>query len=254
MNTKLALSRSAMVGFSAIALSAVSLPAQATQFVTNGDFELSTNGAGQLGIYTNVIGWNANNGSNYNYNFLYSPNTADTTGSYSDQYNGNLTLWGSNNGGTTVIPATSPAGGNFIAADGAFEEYPISQQLNGLIVGEQYVVSFWEAAAQQAGYNGDTTEQWQVSLGGETQLSTLFNNPSHGFTGWQQKSLTFTATSTSELLSFFALGTPNGLPPFSLLDGVAVNGPSVPEPFTIVGTMVGLSLGARLKLKLNKKK
>jgi hypothetical protein len=43
------------------------------------------------------------------------------------------------------------------------------------------------------------------------------------------ENLTFTANSTSELLSFLAVGTPSGnLPPFALLDGVSLT--AVPEP------------------------
>jgi PEP-CTERM motif len=40
----------------------------------------------------------------------------------------------------------------------------------------------------------------------------------------------FTATSTSEVLSFFANGGPQ-VPPFALLDGVTMN--AVPEPGTL---------------------
>jgi hypothetical protein len=250
MNAKLAL-RSAIVGFSAVALSAFGLPAQAANLVTNGDFTATTNGLGQLGYNTNLVGWTSSGYDNRGYNFLFGPGTADTTG-VNGVY-GNLQLWGPNNGSANGLTATSPAGGNFIAADGAFQQGPISQQLNNLTVGASYVVSFWDAGIQQKNFDGDTTEQWQVSLGSETHLSTLFSVPSHGFSGWKQESLTFTATAASQTLSFLALGTPEGKPPFSLLSGVSVS-QSVPEPFTIVGTMVGLGLGARLKSKLNKKK
>jgi hypothetical protein len=254
VNRKLVL-RSAIGGLSTIAISAFSLPAQATQFVLNGGFELSTNGAGQLGSYTNLIGWDSGDGIGSDYNFLYAPGTGDIGGSYSDRHNGYSTLWSNKNGGFGDMPDTSPVGGNFISADGDVDlRHSISQQLNGLIAGQQYVVSFWEAAAQNESIYGDTTERWQVSLGSDTQLSTLFSNPSQSFSGWQQKSLTFTANASSEMLSFLALGSPQGKPPTVLLDGVSVVGPSVPEPFTIVGTMVGLGLGARLKSKLNKKK
>ena len=40
--------------------------------------------------------------------------------------------------------------------------------------------------------------------------------------------MTFTATSTSELLSFLATGGPTGFPPFALLSNVSMN--LVPEP------------------------
>ena len=50
---------------------------------------------------------------------------------------------------------------------------------------------------------------------------------------------TYKATSTSEVLSFFAVGTPTGVPPFVLLDGVSLNA-SVPEPETLTMMATGL--------------
>src|SRR5271169_1058674 len=82
--------------------------------ITNGDFELTTNGNGQLGFNTNAVGWSmpANSSS---YTFLFAPGTADTTGA-NGQY-GFLGLWGPGNGSANGLPAASPTGGNFIAQD-----------------------------------------------------------------------------------------------------------------------------------------
>jgi hypothetical protein len=63
-------------------------------------------------------------------------------------------------------------------------------------------------------------------------------NASEGFTGWQTDSFTFTATSTSEVLSFLAVGTPAGVPPFTLLDGISVT--QTPEPQSLVLFATGL--------------
>ena len=71
-------------------------------------------------------------------------------------------------------------------------------------------------------------EGWQVSLGGTTQSTTLVTNASHGFSGWRKQSFSYTATSSSELLSFLAQGGPGNGPPFALLDGVTLNA-SVPD-------------------------
>jgi len=64
---------------------------------------------------------------------------------------------------------------------------------------------------------------------------------SRGFTGWMTGSMTFTATSASELLEFVSLGAPSGQPPVALLDGVSLTGltGAAPEP----GTWATMGLG-----------
>jgi len=128
-----------------------------------------------------------------------------------------------------------------VAADGAFQVGAISQTISGLNVGQQYTVGFDWAAAQQHGFTGATTEQWKVSLGGQTQSTAVYNNANHGFSGWMHESFTFTATTGSEALSFLAFGTPSGEPPFSLLDGVTMVA-AVPEPETWALMLCGMGL------------
>jgi len=60
-----------------------------------------------------------------------------------------------------------------------------------------------------------------------------------GFSGWMQETMTFIPTSTSETLSFLAIGTPSGQPPFALLDGVSLS--NVPEPASWALMMTGLA-------------
>ena len=105
------------------------------------------------------------------------------------------------------------------------------------------MVKFDWAGIQQYGYTGATTEQWLVSLGGQTIDTPVIANASQGFTGWMSESMKFTATGSSETLSFLAAGTPNGSPPFSLLDGVSLS--AVPEPAAWSLMLIGLGgLGA----------
>jgi len=199
--------------------------------ITNGNFSSTTNGGGQLGYNTNVTGWTTNG-----YNFVFTPGSADN-GGVTGQY-GSLQLWGPGNGSANGL-GSSPAGGNYIGADGAYNVGAISQTINGLTAGAQYTVGFYWGGAQQYGYNGITTEQWLVSLGSQTLSTNILTDPSNGFTGWQQTFLTFTATSSSEVLSFLAAGTPNGEPPFSLLDGVTMT--QVPEPASMSLLGAGLA-------------
>jgi hypothetical protein len=237
------LRQAAVAGLSALAWSTLTISARA-DLVTNGGFETTTNGPGEFDTsFTQAPGWTSSG-----YNFIFAPGAADTTGSYTPQYNGNLLLWGPNLGSNNGLPATSPAGGNYVAADGAFEVGAISQTINGLTVGDSYTLSFWWAGAQQDGFTGPNTEQWDVSLGSQTQFTAVVDNASHGFTGWHYQTFTYTATSASEVLSFLALGTPNGEPPFSLLDGVSLDPTAVPEPGSmalmlgILGFMGGVAV------------
>jgi len=208
--------------------------------IQNGSFESMTGTIGQIGYVNTLTGWDNNNasGGGYGYNFIFSPGSADTTGA--NGQSGNIKLWGPGDGSANGLPASSPDGGNYIAADGAFDTGAITQTVNGLVVGEQYQVGFWWAGAQQQGFNGDTTEQWLVSLGSQQLATAVISDTSHGFTGWVHTYLTFTATNTSEVLSFLAAGTPNGVPPFSLLDGVTMT--QVPEPASM--TLFGGGLAA----------
>ncbi|MBC7880411.1 MAG: PEP-CTERM sorting domain-containing protein [Anaerolineae bacterium] len=237
-HTNLALIRSA-IGIAAISLLTFSPSAQAFNLVFNGGFESITNltgttqtTGGQLGYNRLATGWtNASTTRDYTgpaYNFVYGSGTADTTGVVG-QY-GTVKFWGPNSGSANGLPASSPTGGNFLAADGAFGEGAISQTISGLTVGKSYTLTFWWAGAQQTGFDGPTTDQWRVSLGSQTKFTSVLNNVNHGFTGWQFQTFNFTAESASSLLSFFAIGTPEGTPPFSLLDGVNLEETPVPEP------------------------
>ena len=222
------------IGFSLAVLSFFALPAEATNLVLNGDFSSSSNGPGEFNTsQTTLTDWTSSG-----YNFLFASGGADTTGSYTPQYTEYLKLWGPNDGSANGMPASSPYGGNFIGADGAYEVGAITQTISGLTSGDFYTVGFYWAGAQQMGYTGATTEQWQVSLGSSTQSTAVLNNVSQGFTGWQYQTFTYQATSSSEVLSFLAVGTPSGQPPFALLSDVTLV--QTPEPATVIIVLSGL--------------
>ena len=229
----------------AVALSTVAVSAHANTInVVNGGFEqtLTTTSSefGSLYPSQQVTGWTSTG-----YNFVFMPGTADTTGAVGQYNNASnpVKLWGPGDGSANGLGA-SPIGGNYLAMDGGYSQGPLSQTLSGLTVGAATTVSFSFAGAQQYGYTGTTTEQFAVSLGNQTLYTEVLQDASHGFTGWQSENLTFTPTSTSEVLSFLAIGTPGGEPPMSLLDGVSVSDTAVPEPssLALLGTgLAGLS-------------
>lgn len=243
-------------------LTAAPVRADPINLVTNGDFETTTGSTtgGQLGNNVNATGWTISSG----YTFLF-PSASAAASGVTGQY-GTLSLWSSSNGGVATLTG-SPTGGNFLALDGAFQQAPISQTLSGLTVGMSYAVSFSWAGAQQTGFTGSTTEAMAVLLGnsvigvpgtfsyanvcGQTgvQCTGILGNVSKGFTGWQSSTFYFVASNTTQTLSFLAVGTPNGQPPFTLLDGISV---TVPEPasvgFLASGMAVLLLLHRRKKL------
>ena len=226
------LRKAAVIGASAAAFMMLAVPAQA-DLITNGGFETTTAGNGQLGFNTFATGW-----SSTAYNFVFAPGTADTTGATG--IDGGLSLWGTGNGGVDAL-VVSPNGGNFVAADPVYDSGPITQTINGLTVGDVYALSFYYGGAQQYTFNGPTTEGWDVSLGSQTQDTPVLSNGNHEFTGWYSETFDYTATSSSELLSFMAVGSPPGLPPFAVLDGVSLN--PTPEPGTLPLLFTGLMSG-----------
>lgn len=248
----------ALIGFSGMALSTLAVSAKAN-LIINGDFQAYTGGfsgaASQIndtgtGGYTLLTGWSAGPGSSGLLGFLFTSGAADTTGAHDVRFNDTFLLWGPGvNGGSVAngLPATSPNGGNYVALDSAptYRGSGISQTLTGLTAGANYAVSFYWAATQQHGFDGDTTDSVQVSFGSQTQTTATVNNPSHGFSGWMSATFNFTADSTTDVINFLSLGGPDGLPPFVLLDGVSVNA-TTPEPGSLTLVFGGLLSGLGL--------
>jgi len=200
--------------------------------VLNGDFS-QTSGSGQIDSNVTVQDWSANGG----YNFIFvSPNVGDQNVTGSD---GALSLWGPKSGSDNGLTAP-PGGGNIVANDGAYEIAPLNQTMHGLTNGQTYAVTFEWAGAQQTNFDGPTTESWTVSLGSQSQTTITANNVDKGFTGWMSQTFDFTASGTTEVLSFLANGTPDGEPPFSLLADVTMV--AVPEPKVSAGGMILFAL------------
>jgi hypothetical protein len=232
-----------------LAMSAVVLgggaAAASPNLVKNGGFELTTNGPNYFTGYgySELEDWTYG-AAPYPNAAVYTTSVADTTGAC--RPGGCFPLFGPGNGYANGFVG-SPDGGNFLASDGEAEyDGAFSQTISGLTPGVNYKLTFDWAGAQyldgdSVGDVGSLTSDWQVSLGTQTFTTPVVSYPVHGFTGWMSQSFIYTASSTSEVLSFFAQGTPNGEPPTALLDGVSL----VPEPRAWALMLIGLAgLGA----------
>ncbi len=219
--------------------------------ILNGGFETNTLGGTSAQMTTtNVANWTIN--PTPGYTFVYSPSATNVSKTQADspgglgQY-GAVSLYGPANGNNNGLTTCSPAaacGGTFIATDGAFQLAKVQQTVSGLSIGTDYLLTFYQAAAQQTGFTGATTDQWSVTFGNSpATLSSLMSIGTAGFAAWNRVTMTFRATGTSQLLSFNAIGTPSSSqPPFALLDGVSLF--AVPEPATwalMLGSVVGIS-------------
>jgi PEP-CTERM motif len=223
-------------------------PAFAAEFVANGSFEAVSGNSSPTFFLAdnngNLTDWTTSTNADSNNVLFASPSDVAT------RHDGaQFGLWSS----AGVIP--SPDGGNFVAFDGdptPGARQTMSQSISGLTVGETYHLTFDWAATQYQFVNGSsfgctgcwtgaTTNEMEVSLGGETHDTATENVASQGFTGWLTGSMDFTATSASEMLVFLSKGGPTSLPPVALLDGVSLTGDvpnAVPEPST--WAMMGL--------------
>ena len=252
--------------FAALALLAIVTPAKAN-LVVNGSFETTgltasgqvffnnaadaACGAGGVG---DVCGWTAttitnNTTTSVPLGFLYfSGHAKDTLG---DQFGATDFKLAQ----APTYPASSPDGGNFLAIDAAPGDThgntnyqgSFGQTINGLTIGAKYALSFYQAAGQQNGFTGATTDWWSVTFGTQTLLSTVMSNPSQSFQPWNKQQMIFTASATSQVLTFLSQGTGAGLPPFIFLDGVSL---TTPEPSTLVYAVMGfLGLIAAWRLR-----
>jgi hypothetical protein len=245
-------------------------------------------GTGSSGILTGTAtatGWSFGSGLNW----LVSMGNAyrDNLNIQGGRGDGTQQMYGSNPILNPIVgsPDFGTTNGFYVVADGdpGFAS-TITQTVSGLTPGQLYAVSFYQAAGQQRTFEGGTIEQFAVNLGSTVlttsnyttagKLSRLMSpiqpygpgrdidvilpigqtNTATAVSPWQQETLTFTADAASTTLSFLAVGLPGGKPPFSLLTGVSVNAVPAPEPFTIIGTIVGgaAALGLKKKLKSDK--
>lgn len=182
--------------------------------VINGGFE----SPGTAGIYTTylvnstaITGWTVISGTN-------------------DPGYGSVNLLGS------YLPAHS--GSQSVDLDGTGDTYAaggVSQTLTGLTVGSSYVLDFFYANNP----NGATSTA--VVTVGSLSTNISHSGSTFGNMNYTEATYTFTATSTSQLLSFASTDQANDANGI-ILDDVSVVPAAVPEPATT--TLFGLGLVA----------
>jgi hypothetical protein len=255
------LQKSFSLGLFAVGVSLATFSAQADSLpgLTNLNF-LSYSGSTPKNSFTSVNpdGWTGGSG------LIFIDTPGDASNPNSACGSTYLDTWG--------CPSTLaiPGGYNYVEADGnpGFAS-GFSYNVTGLTAGTTYELSFYQAASQQRGFTGDTTDQWIVSLGtsgltdcagclgggnssyanADTNASivttNLMNVPSGGMVDWQYVTVSLKADATDQVLSFLAWGN-NGntanLPPIVFLAGVNSEAGLVtsPEPSTIAIVALGL--------------
>jgi len=117
-------------------------------------------------------------------------------------------------------PVDEPAGGNFIAGDGAYEIGAITQTITGLTVGQLYELKFYWAGAQQENFTGATTESWQVTLGSQSFYDVARQRAQHELFGLDAADLHLYRHRRNRNTVVSGDRNSTGEPPFSLLGGV----------------------------------
>jgi hypothetical protein len=226
----------------------------------------------------------ANAGTNLVQDGSFATTTSNTfySGVGDNQFWGNIGYYNDSLHGVTSDPLPDPplfangntisfAGGpaapyNFVYEDGGtgYQTWAFTQTISGLTAGKTYELSFLANYFTENNSVGDTAG-WTANLGGtttssggqisftggqtESTVQTLIPQGAGGYnvpngTGWLSQSLTFTATGTSEALSFLATGS--GGPPFAAITDISLT--AVPEPTAWVMMLVGVSsLGVVLR-------
>ncbi|MBE9220792.1 hypothetical protein IQ222_18855 [Dolichospermum flos-aquae LEGE 04289] len=260
-----------VLGFSAMVLaSAVSLPAQAVNILQNGNLipsqaiqNASPNNSYRFtqGVYTNNVipGWVIDNKS---YAAITPPGTAAGRGSAP----GRPGAFALNvaPGQTVNSPTGDPAW--FFQLDGdTTYGARLSQRLTGLTVGKNYTVSFYQAGASINGgpyYNTPTWDQFRVSFGNNFnnyELAPRIDMALHeNVRPWEKITMDFTATNTSQWLSFLNVGGPGSQPPIALLTGVTVDDGTPPptavpwetDALPLVGATMVFGAGVFVKRKI----
>ncbi len=204
--------------------------------MTNGNFDTAPGGSAvstQFGSdgYAALTGWTVTANSSTPFDLWWVAANAASV-SAKTQYG---------NTGQELVPSYPGADGTnpyFVGLDGDSHATGIlSQTVNGLVVGDHYQLTFdWAGTQMTTGSHVPYSIALAYNLGatiltsgkGAPQTATFTATQYGQSSTWQTVTMNFTATASTEILSFLALGTPTGDPPIALLDNVALD--DIPEP------------------------
>ena len=158
-----------------------------------------------------------------------------------------LNLAGNAESWNSFAAQTSPDGGEYLGVQDLATFAPrinvggITQTLAGLTIGAVYDLTFYS----MSNHDGGGLQDWLVTFGGSSRTS-LATQPNADNTGnWVQSTMSFTATSATQALTFAAQYLPGSVPEILNLDGVILRQSTVavspvPEPETYELLLAGL--------------
>lgn len=141
----------------------------------------------------------------------------------------------------------STDGGTFVhGLAQAGSEEGVAQDITGLTIDQAYAISFEQSISYRSGFNaaGDLGA-WLVTFGGTTQSSDAMATPTVSSTfGWQDQTLVFVATATTQQLKFVANNVTGDRVDLGL-DGVSIAAVPIPAAFWLFGSgalgLIGIS-------------
>jgi Protein of unknown function (DUF642) len=212
-------SKNIVIGLATVVLSiAVTHQAQAVNLINNGSFESTSSNRSLPSSSTTISGWTV-----VAKEIAWLPSGA--------------------------FGVTTPFGNSLIDLTGLYDAKPyggITQTIN-TTVGQAYNLSFYLGNYQS--YSGSISV---LAAAGSTNQTFIYNPVGTSGSQWSPFNLNFTATTATTPITFTGITSTRGL--YIGLDNVAVNAAnsptSVPEPFTIVGTIIGGTAALRLRKKL----